>query len=109
MNIALDYDGTFDADPYYWWDVIEATRSRGHNIFIVTYRDKRLDRTPALIDLEQKIPVYYTGGIAKKFWCKNIGYVDVDVWIDDKPNTIYENSKNDVDSVELIEWRKTRQ
>lgn len=38
MNIALDYDGTYTADPDMWLRFVEEAQAAGHKVFIVTMR-----------------------------------------------------------------------
>ena len=111
MIFALDYDHTFDVDPVFWAQFIANSFMFGHDVYVVTWRDDRYDRTPALLQVEQVVPVYYTRGVAKKFYLEHIAQLPPDrlptVWIDDRPHTVTENSK--MTEEELVEWRKIRQ
>lgn len=107
MKIALDYDGTYSADPGFWAVVIGVARHRGHDIRVVTARDDLVDRTAPLADLEALVPVIYTRGIAKRWYCTHFTPDFVpDVWIDDRPEAIIENSRSTPEA--LAEWRNTR-
>ena len=86
MKIALDYDGTFTEDPKLWLKFIDMCQLRDHEIFVVTFRG---DDTP--IDHELPIKVYYTAARPKRQWMENLG-VKVDVWIDDYPELIVQES-----------------
>lgn len=102
--IALDYDETYTADPLFWREFMSSARERGHNVFICTYRDDRFDRTDELDFLEQDdFDVVYTRGVAKRFWCEQFGPGKVDVWIDDEPEAILNNSNLSVDGLHV--WR----
>lgn len=92
MRIALDYDRTYDADPEMWDDFIRLAQAMDHEVVLLTYRDDRFDVTPLLERLSETIPVYFTRGVAKKFWSEQFGPGSIDVWIDDKPEAILNNS-----------------
>ena len=80
MLIALDYDKTYTADPDLWNDFIVIAQKRGHVVKIVTMRrpDEQIIGVP--------IPVVYTSRKAKA------ALVNADVWIDDSPSWIYQDS-----------------
>ena len=108
MKIALDYDHTYTADPGFWYAVITIAQNCGHEVRIVTARDERYDRTEALVALEQHVPVVYCRGVAKKWFMTHFGEgFNPDIWIDDKPESIFENSSFSPDK--LHEWRTTRE
>lgn len=108
MKIALDYDLTYSLDPKFWNQVIAAARRNGHDIRVVTVRDDNLDRTAPLLELEQRLPVIYTCGVAKKWYCSHFGDgFTPDVWIDDKPESVLNNSTATPEF--LVEWRATRE
>lgn len=79
MKIALDYDGTFTADPAFWVAFIENAVIRGHEVTCVTSRDKAF----APIPHEMPCPVVYCVYKAKA----RIHHADV--WIDDDPRRIF--------------------
>jgi SH3-like domain-containing protein len=85
VNIALDYDGTFTADPKFWRSFIRMARASGHTVRIVTMRHPSTDE--AIPDEHAYLvgDVVYTGRRAKVDFCKAQG-IDVDVWIDDSPH-----------------------
>lgn len=107
MLICLDYDGTYHADPELWSVFITACQSRGHEVILATYRDDRYDQTPLLEELAGRIPVYYTRGVAKKWWMEQfapIEHAKPSIWVDDRPEAILNNSGYARDSLE--EWRQ---
>lgn len=107
MNIALDFDSTYTADPYLWDLFIAGCRDLGHEVRIVTARDERFDRTAALVELEQRVPVVYCRGVAKKWFMTHFGEgFSPDIWIDDRPESIFTNSEFAPDK--LAEWRANR-
>lgn len=107
VKIAVDYDQTYTSDPELWKDFMDKAAARGHQVFIVTARSEELDNCETLEFLyEEGFEVYYTNGVAKRFWCLHNGPGVVDIWIDDKPQNILENSISTPEY--LQEWRNTR-
>ena len=106
MRIALDYDRTYTADPAFWDYFIGHAFMCGHDVRIVTIRDERHDRTAPLIALEERLPVIYTRGVAKAFWCLHHAQWVPDIYIDDKPETITHNSETT--PADLAAWRAER-
>lgn len=106
MKIALDYDGTFTEDKAFWMDFINQARKNGHEVFVVTYRHPDLDKIR-----EEKFinnlgtSVIYTDGCPKKSYCQSLG-IEIDVWIDDRPQTVYEPSPWQDGDPRLTEWRE---
>jgi hypothetical protein len=81
--IALDYDGTYTADPVLWDAFIEAARRRGHEVHVVTMRSASEPvRLGAHVDR-----VHYTDRKAKRAFMDARG-LSVQVWIDDMPDFI---------------------
>lgn len=90
MNIAIDFDGTFDRDTGAWEAVIQVLRERGHQLFMVTSRsddDKELVRRWAECSGISRGRVICTSGAAKRWFCEQRG-LKIDVWIDDDPSSI---------------------
>lgn len=106
MKIALDYDRTYSADPRFWNMVVTIAKMFGIDIRGVTARDHQLDRTRGLIKFERKLPVIYTCGVAKRWYCEHFTDFTPDIWIDDKPEGILENSGTTLE--QLDEWRANR-
>ncbi len=87
MLIALDYDGTYTADPDLWLMFITSARSRGHKVWVVTMRDEfeladvnrqllgKVDRIVAT-SRKAKLPFLAARGINPQ------------IWIDDMPHFI---------------------
>lgn len=91
MRIALDFDGTYTADPELWDEFISKARSRGHAIDLVTMRhpheSESVDR-----QIKGKVDsIVYTGRKGKKRHMEFIAK-EVDVWIDDCPQFILEDA-----------------
>lgn len=107
MKIALDYDLTYSLDPDFWIDFARNAAQRGHDVRIVTARDDRYDRTAPLVLAEAFLPVIYCRGVAKKWHCQHfVPDFIPDVWIDDKPQSILENSATSPEF--LVQWRVDR-
>ncbi len=104
MNIALDYDGTYTADPDFWYEFINTAKVRGHDVFIVTFRDEDYDKNDELTFLEEDgVDIFYTKGVAKVWWMEQFG-CRVDIWIDDTPAALLSNSS--MTSRSLADWRE---
>jgi hypothetical protein len=84
MRIALDYDGTYTADPDLWDAFILKARSRCHEVHIVTMR--RPDEPVAV--REHVDGVHYTSRKAKKVEMTGRGQ-DFQIWIDDRPEWLF--------------------
>lgn len=79
MKIALDYDGT-SADPAMWDQFILNALESGHEVHCVTMR---YPTEP----IAMSIPVFYTSRKAKA------SAFNADVWIDDKPQWLLNDSE----------------
>lgn len=92
LLIAIDYDGTYTADPEAWAIVISVMKARGHEVIMCTHRHEALEpinmTTPGL----NGVMVYYTGRKAKRPWLLRLGIIP-DIWIDDNPHWINEDSR----------------
>ena len=80
MKIAIDYDNTYTADPVLWDAFMKIASSRGHQLKIVTLRN------PLTEAISEPLDVIYTNRFAK------YKHYNADVWIDDSPRGIYEDS-----------------
>ena len=79
MRIALDWDGTYTADPELWDAFTKLAESRGHTVTIVTLRAPVVERVSTDLD------VVYCSRTAKR------KHFTADVWIDDSPQWIDED------------------
>jgi hypothetical protein len=84
MLIALDHDGTYTADPLMWDALIFAALNRGHQVVCVTMR---YPHEQVALPCE----VIYTSRKAKAAHMATLGLAP-DVWIDDKPQWIFQDS-----------------
>lgn len=91
-TFSLDYDGTFTADPELWLEFVKRAHERGHKVVVVTMRhlheteDNSFDPR-----LKALVTVFPTGRKAKKAHMRKQG-VHIDIWIDDNPDWLYEDS-----------------
>lgn len=86
LHIALDYDGTYTADPALWNKFIKMAQAHGHKVTCVTMRKACLTER---LDLE--IDVVYTNRKGKMDHCQREGIGHIDIWIDDMPHFILED------------------
>ena len=105
MLIALDYDGTYTADPSFWDRFIAAARASGHRVFIVTMRfpfeGSDLERLRWKVDR-----IVFTSREAKGRHLFRLGH-DVDVWIDNHPSHIVQDAsaRSSKGVPRLARWR----
>lgn len=87
--IALDYDGTYTADPALWDAFIRAAQKQGHTVGCVTWRRNNAVEAPVVHKLGQRhnMPLFFTGRKAKLQFMADQG-IQVDIWIDDRPDAI---------------------
>jgi hypothetical protein len=108
--VALDYDNTYTLDPMFWDLFIEDCKNNDWEVVICTYRDDRFDTVPDLTRLAMTVPVYFTRGAAKKWWMEQFAAFEhcrPAIWIDDRPETIFENSSLNRDQLEV--WRTNQE
>jgi len=92
MLICIDYDDTYSADPEMWSGVIELMRKHGHHIICATMRYPE-EGEEVYYALHSKVDaIIYTGREAKKQYLEHHDYRP-DVWIDDSPEWILNNSQ----------------
>lgn len=103
MKIALDYDNCYNADKRFWDKFIEMSLNAGHEVYIVTARHPEKDYIGDKV--HWALPILYCNGVAKKWFCHHNFDIDFDIWIDDKPEGIVQNSSASKEVLE--EWRKS--
>jgi hypothetical protein len=88
MKISIDYDNTFSCDPEGWCQVIDLLKSRGHEVICITKR-------PAwkMQEVIDSVPVPVIGADRFKIEAAIKAGHKIDVWIDDKPETIIPQNK----------------
>ena len=91
MLIALDYDGTYTADPELWDSFIALSRERGHRVIIATMRyPTELSGISSLIDKVDDI--IFTSRKAKKPFVIASINENPHIWIDDNPEWLFTDS-----------------
>ena len=104
LNISLDYDNTYTADPKGMKALIRCLQSSGHTVFCVTMRHAEIDWNEDFKELKEKYDVetIFCDGRAKRKVTqdRNIG---IDIWIDDTPKGVDEDSP--FTGQELLDWR----
>lgn len=103
MLLALDFDETYTKAPSFWDDFTAMARDQGHEVIMATYRHPVADWHPLMEDIDMEI--YFTDGKAKKPFLAERD-VHPDIWIDDRPLTVVEDSAWGQDSPELAAWRE---
>lgn len=92
LTIAVDYDGTFTEDPEMWLDFISLAKKSGHRVICITMRYPQ-EGGPVEAQLGWCVDeIYYTRRRAKIDYCR-LNEIHVDIWIDDNPKWLFENSR----------------
>jgi hypothetical protein len=83
MRIALDYDQTFTVDEFFWRQVVDLAKQRGHSVSFVTFRKEAGNNLDIIADAENlKIPIVFCN------YKQKASVTEADVWIDDSPRYI---------------------
>lgn len=85
-TFAIDYDGTWTADPEAFRAIATMLRRRGHRVLLVTARVSghgEVERETA----QHVDRVLFCGAEYKREHCAAVGE-SVDVWVDDMPGMI---------------------
>lgn len=95
LTISLDFDQTFTAAPGLWRSFITDAKARGHRVVCVTRREDTEANQEALRlafgDLFPELAAAILCGPAKqKRQAAADAGISVDIWIDDKPETVPE-------------------
>jgi hypothetical protein len=107
MLIALDFDGTYTADPPFWDDFIDWVHECGHHVYIVTARDRDLDRLKLEPHFDYLgVNIIYCDGQPKKEITEAKG-LRFNVWIDDNPASIFHPSNFQRGAPGLEAWRRS--
>lgn len=91
LTIAIDYDGTYTADPLMWMGVIIMMKRMGHTVICATMRTGKeaQQMDPNLINLvDAVVPTFRK---AKKAAVLAAGHAP-DIWIDDNPEWLYKDA-----------------
>lgn len=89
MNIGLDFDDTYTADPVLWDAFISNAQARGHTVYCTTYRfeDEGEEVKDSIGKFLKPNELVFTGRKAKREFCERLE-IYIDVWIDDCPEYI---------------------
>ena len=88
MLIALDYDGTYTADPQLFDNFARMAMQRGHDVVCVTmHYEHEVIPAPFI----EGVGIIYTGRKSKMKFMADKG-IQVNVWIDDMPHMITEST-----------------
>lgn len=89
VTFALDYDGTYTADPELWLDFIVNAKKNGHRVIVVTMRT--IEEGKSIDDrLQNECQVFCTSRKAKKKFMRMQG-IEPNIWIDDNPDWLFED------------------
>lgn len=94
MIIAVDFDGTYAADPNTFSSVVDMFQSAGHTCIMVTQRSDEYTWGNEVRQVLHEsghplMPIVFASGMTKNEAATQAGF-SVDVWIDDNPYGIYE-------------------
>lgn len=93
LNIAIDFDDTFSTDPQMFKEIIKIFRSRGHNVYLVTYRCGDINHVSNLDIFAYQSNfdgIFFTQYESKKdFMDKQ--KIKIHIWIDDNPYSIIDS------------------
>jgi hypothetical protein len=82
MIVAIDFDGTYTADPKGWGSVVDTLLARGHTVVCATGNAGKHVRDEMGKRFAGQVAVVV--GKPKHVACLEIG-LSVDVWIDNEP------------------------
>jgi len=94
MIVSLDYDDTYTRDPELWNKIVMLMRDKGHTVYVISARyDRQMDEVHNSIGKIVGIDNCYGTNMQQKreYMYKNHGIL-IDVWIDDMPEMIVENT-----------------
>lgn len=103
MNISLDFDNTYTADPPLWDVFIDYCRVRGHTVYVVTARAPEQGRE-VMQSVGTRVGesnVYFTSLQSKRRYMQARG-IKIDVWIDDMPDGILHGIDDEVNDGKII-------
>ena len=88
LVVAIDFDGTYAADPELFRAFVDLLKARGHIPIMVTGRPEKygMDEAPKAL-VGDTMPIIFAGGEWKIDAVKARGY-KVDIWVDDNPTYI---------------------
>lgn len=88
INIAIDFDGTFTANPALFCQLIGMMLKYGVDVRLVTFRFSTGNNSDIHTWAERlNVPVIFTEGKQKESFCEGIGWKPT-IWVDDDPRFI---------------------
>lgn len=91
MLIALDYDKTYTLHPEFWDVFLDSAKKNGHSVICASMRYES-EGKDVLDALSKKVDrIIFTSRKAKSAFLNEIN-IKPDVWIDDSPFWIYQDS-----------------
>ncbi len=91
MNIAIDFDDTLTADGDLWRVFVKKANKNGHRVYCVTSRRDTEENTQIVNDWldahDCQMPIIFTSLRSKLDVVRERG-IRIDIWIDDRPETI---------------------
>jgi hypothetical protein len=84
LNIGLDFDNTYSADPSLWDEFIAIAQKKGHRVICVTAR-RDTEENIEIVKIPG-IPTIFTSLGSKIEKTNKLG-LEIDIWIDDDPLT----------------------
>lgn len=86
--VAVDYDDTISHNDTAWLSVLLALENIGYQVIIVTYRKPNCCPEDLDFLVKKGYKVYFTSQVGKREWLKDVHNIEVDIWIDDTPESI---------------------
>lgn len=85
--VAVDYDDTISHHDSAWLKILKAFELTGYRVIIVTYRQPNMCPEDLQFLKDAGYKVYFTGQKSKREFMRRLN-IDVNIWIDDKPETV---------------------
>ena len=93
MKIGIDFDKCYRADPETWREVVNIFQQNGHECVLITKRrphnEEQVEEVKRVVD--GQMPILFAGERYKNEVAEEYGY-EIDVWIDDHPEFIHNQS-----------------
>jgi len=104
MTISIDFDRTFSADPQMWGEFAKKAVADGNTVVMISRRPES-DREEVISSLgdyaESFSQVLLVGGETLKADAADAAGINVDVWVDDSPQTITDKQVKRVEDGEV--------
>lgn len=87
MKLAIDFDGTYTADPCFFRELMALAARHGHACVIVTGRSDEPPWGDQVRESAGAVPIVFAAGGWKRSAALRAGHA-IDVWIDDVPEYV---------------------